>query len=113
MTHNTSAYTSKTSKKTLFVMKRLTFYHFSAECSESRRLLPLTCLPVDDILDVVMHALVVSSSVGLEVKSHLGKKKIGGHRRKVLLVSIHHLPSLNITLRSALNSDLYRYRSKI
>lgn len=56
-------------------MKRLTFYHFSAECSESRRLLPLMCLPVDDILDVVMHALVVSSSVGLEVKSHLGGKK--------------------------------------
>lgn len=96
---------------------RLTFYHFSNVRNwkgieaKSRRLLPLTCLPVDDILDVVMHALVVSSSVGLEVKSHLGKK--GGHKRKVLLVSIHHLLSLNITLRSALNSDLYRYRSKI
>lgn len=46
--------------------------------AKSRRLLPLTCLPVDDILDVVVHALVVSSSVGLEVKSHLGeKKKVG------------------------------------
>lgn len=30
-------------------------------------------VPVNDILDIVMHALVVSSSVGLDVKCNLGK----------------------------------------
>lgn len=32
-------------------------------------------LPVNDILDVFMHALVVSSSVWLDVKCNLGKHK--------------------------------------
>lgn len=78
---------------------------------KSRQLFDLTFLPVNDILDVVVHTLVVSSSVGLEVKRHLEKN--GVHKLKVLPVSIHHLLSPNFTPSSALNSDLYSYRSKI
>lgn len=49
----------------------LNFNSFSLTCSDGGD----KCLPVNDILDVVMHTLVVSSSVRLDVKCNLGKRR--------------------------------------
>lgn len=57
--------------------------------SSDEDMLPQDCLPVNDILDIVMHALVVSSSVGLDVKCNLGKYAEFHH--------IHHITALNKT----------------
>ncbi len=49
---------------------------------------PDECLPVNDVLDVVMHALVVSSSVWLDVKCNLGKQNDHSQRLEMTLKSI-------------------------
>lgn len=53
---------------------------------------PVQRLPVNDVLDVVVQALVISPSVGLDVKCNLGKTCRKTHQ---LLVSTQHITTIN------------------
>lgn len=61
-------------------------------------------LPVNDVLDVVVHTLVVSSSVRLDVKRNLGKHAEGHTPHLFLFIillpwkSLYHAQHLQMTM---------------